>query len=420
MEKAVVFGCGGTAEKYKDKIYGQFDVVAYTSNHPKSWGTMMDGFPVIPPAQIPEGTAIVVASNFYSEIIHGLDLAMYNRVYVLQRGEINKFSVGPNNDPDKLIFQYPRCKVLPTILQLGLSSLCNSKCRYCLYHSEYSEYRFHQGFMSEAVLNETLRQAKSIDSFRTLTLIGDGETLLHPRWQEFVARALNTYGAFEECVIYTNGMLLTEENATKLKRLPVPKLSVMVSIDGASPEECEYWRKGERFALIRENVNRAHDILGEAAKLTVTGCVVLPASINADSADEVEDYLKRSCEWRKKEFPFAEHTNGLAVPSVEHVPGTKIVHAAVFPKMCICINPFASIVVFSNGDIISCPCGYVFQNDEKYRIGNVMKDQLTDVFYHNKVFHDMRIALSNDRKPKICGECCQLGGDRILCLQKTE
>lgn len=418
MKKAVVFGCGGTAKKYKSKIYEQFDVVAYTSNHPESWGTAIDGIEVIPPAKIPQEAAIVVASNYYLEIIRGLDQAYIdgNRVYVLQKGEINAVS----GDPNKLMFRYPGCEVSLTILQLGFSSLCNSKCQYCLYHSEHSEYHFHQEFMSEDTLNEVLRQIKSIDSFRFLYLVGDGETLLHPRWEEFATRVLNACGTIEECVIYTNGMLLTPENAAKLKQLPVPKLSVRISIDGASPDDCEYWRKGERFDVIRENVNRAHDILGEAAKLIITGHVVLPASINIDSPNEVDDYLKRSCEWRKKEFPFAGHVNGVVVPYVEHVPGTKIVNARVSPKLPVCKNPFWSIFVYANGDIISCPCGYVIKNDEGYYIGNVKKDQLIDVFYHDKVLNDMRTALSNHEKPKLCGECWECGGNRILCLQRTE
>lgn len=107
MKKAVVFGCGGTAKKYKSKIYEQFDVVAYTSNHPESWGTAIDGIEVIPPAKIPQEAAIVVASNYYLEIIRGLDQAYIdgNRVYVLQKGEINAVS----GDPNKLMFRYPGC-----------------------------------------------------------------------------------------------------------------------------------------------------------------------------------------------------------------------------------------------------------------------------------------------------------------------
>lgn len=424
MEKAVVFGCGKTAREYKNKITERFDVVAYASNHAVSWGKMVDGIEVIAPAQIPEDAAIVVASDqYYLEILDDLASKQPSqRVYTLttpsQGGRVTLCNL---NAPNKLMFEYPKHEVCPTILDLELSGACNSKCRYCMYHSEYGKSRNYKGFMSEDTLNELLRQIKSIDSLRTLSLVGGGEPMMHPNWQAFATRLLDTYGAFEECIIHTNGMILTKENAEKLKQLPVSKLSLRISIDGTSPEDCEYWRKGERFSTVCENVNRAYDILGGGTiTFAVGGCVVLPASLNVDSAEQVEKFLKESGEWRKKAFPFAIHGNGLAFPVVEDIPGTKSVDARVFPKECSCENPFIAIAVQANGDIVSCHCGYIFRDEKAYRIGNIKKDQLMDVYRNNKTLQSMRTVMTNQEKPSECGRCAYLGGNRILCLQRTE
>lgn len=423
MEKAVVFGCGETARTYRDKIHERFDVIAYTSNHAGTWGKRMDGLEVIPPENIPEKVSIVVASKeYYPEIIYGLEKkGLTNRsVYNCWEGKILSYS--PENAGSR-VFEHPKIETCLTTLQLSFSGLCNSRCRYCLYHSDYSgygEHHDHQKFMDEDILNEVVRQIESIDSLRTLLMIGTGETLMNPRWYEFASKVLSTYGRFERCVIYTNGMLLTEENVNKLKNLPVANLSLGISIDGTSPEDCEYWRKGEKFSVIRENVNRAYQILGDTVTFSILGCVVLPASLDVNSAEQVEKFFSESCEWRKKEFPFASHKNEAAMPMVDHIPGTKVVLANVFPRVCACVQPYHTIVVRPNGDIISCPCGYIFKNDAAYLIGNVKRDQIKDVFYHNKVICDLRSSFSNQGIPKLCEGCNHLDKRQVLALQKTE
>lgn len=424
--KAVIFGCGQSASKYRDRIRENFEVIAYTSNHPNSWGKEKDGVKVIPPQQIPTDAVIVVAAElYYGEILQGLisEAESGRIIYVMNGGRI--FQYHPENiHTNRPIYEKPdfvqsSLKIEPTVLQVGLSGSCNSRCRYCLYHSEYSKYDSSQGNMTEETLSKVIQQIQSVDTFYELELIGSGEPLMNPNWYEYVCRILKAKESFQRCTIYTNGMLLTEENARKLSLLPIKELDLRFSIDGISPEDCEYWRKNERFSVIRENVNRAYDILGKNVKMTVMGCVVLPADLDVQNAEEVETFLCESKMWREKEFPFVQHVNNLVVPYVK-IPGTKAVTASVFPKTCTCCNPFIRINVIANGDIISCGCGYVFKNKQEYRIGNVSKDNLIDIFYDHEVFRRLRASLEDGSFSEICGDCVQRGGNMLPCLQRVK
>lgn len=419
MQRAVVFGCGETAVNNRDKIHERFCVTAYSDNNSALWGQEFDGVTVIPPAQIPEDVDIVVASGlYYREIINELIQRRPAHIFAVISDEIIQY-FPENRHGEGLEFQYLPCETSLTTLQFGISSICNSKCRYCIYHSEHSAYNFNRGLMTDEILEESCKQLQAIETIKTLTFIGSGETLLHPKWSDYIARVLQACPTAERYIIYTNGMLLTKENAEKLKRIPFPKLQLVLSIDGFSPDDCEYWRKGEKFSVIRENVHRAHDILGEDVDLALSGCVVLPKTIDISNADEVESFITNSHRWRKEEFPFMNCGNLLAQPFVETIPGTRIVDASVYPSLDSCRNPFNSSAIWENGDIISCPCGYVFENPQVLRIGNIMMDRLVDVFYHGEVLQHLRRELLSGRRPAICGPCDQLSGSTVRCLQRT-
>lgn len=235
MRQAVIFGCGETAVTNRDKIYEHFQVIAYTDNNPALWGQEFDGVTIIPPSQIPVHADIVVASGlYYPEIIDGMLQNRAGEIFAVVNGEIVQYS-RKNLDTNQMEFTYIPQETMPITLQLGLSSYCNSRCRYCVYHSDYGSYPFAQDLMSEEVLNTVIQQISSASHFKNLILIGDGETLLHPCWFEYTSKVLQAYRTFTSCTLYTNGMLLTEENVKKLRQLPIEKLTLVISIDGTSP-----------------------------------------------------------------------------------------------------------------------------------------------------------------------------------------
>ena len=426
MEKAVVFGCGHSAVEYRKEIHENFEVIAYSCNTPRGGGEF-DGVKIIEPSQIPEDAAIVVASEaYYAEILLGLaqqGVIHPNRsapVYTILCGAFVRCF--PTTSPRSgWRYEYPKMEALPTTLSASFSGLCNSKCLYCGYHSEYArEKYFEQSFMNEETLEELARQIQPIHTLKTLRLFGAGEPLLHPNWEKYASKLMNA-GSFDTVEISTNGMLLTEENAIKLKNLPIKRIVLNISVDGLSPEDCEYWRKGEKFPVIRKNIHKAYEILGKRAEMNMASCVVLPSSVRIDSYEEVACVLKESETWKREEFPFVTVSTGLALPNADRIPGTKVVEAAILPKPISCSIPFRDIMVGSNGGILACVCGHdLYMSMKGASIGNVMRDNLLDVFYHNEVLEQIRKDFLSSRNPKICGSCMRCSRSTILCLQRTE
>ena len=60
------------------------------------------------------------------------------------------------------------------------------------------------------------------------------------------------------------------------------------------------------------------------------------------------------------------------------------------------------------------------KNETGYIVGNIMEDDLLDVFYHNQDLLQMRNDLLNNRRPRQCGSCAGIGASKQLCLQRTE
>lgn len=427
MEKAVVFGCGHSAVEYRKEIHEKFAVAAYSCNQPQKWGQMFDGVKIIEPAQIPEETAIVVASEaYYAEILLGLaqqGVITPNRsapVYTVLCGAFVRCF--PTASPRSgWRYEYPKMEAVPITLNASLSGLCNSKCQYCGYHSEFSREKFfEQNFMGKETLEALVRQIQPIHSLKTLRLFGAGEPMLHPEWEKYAARLMNA-GSFDTVEISTNGMLLTEENAIKLKDLPIKRIVLNISVDGLSPEDCEYWRKGEKFPVIRKNIHKAYEILGQRAEMNMASCIVLPSSVRTDSYEEVARVLKESEAWKREEFPFVTIGTVLASPNANSIPGTKVVEAAILPKPINCHIPFTDIMVGNNGDILACVCGHdMYINMKGASIGNIMRDNLLDVFNHNKVLEQIRKDFLSNHNPEVCGTCARCSRSSILCLQRVE
>lgn len=127
------------------------------------------------------------------------------------------------------------------------TSACNLSCRTCVRHS-WSE---STGFMRMDTYRRLLAGLRSVASFRCATFWGFGEPLLHPHIAEMVGLA-KELGARTE--IITNGLLLTKEKAAAL--IDAGLDSLVVSVDGASPEAYADIRSGANLRLVQQNVEQ--------------------------------------------------------------------------------------------------------------------------------------------------------------------
>ncbi len=118
---------------------------------------------------------------------------------------------------------------LPTALTVAITGACNLRCRHCWVEA---------GMPGSAGHVPAGAVARLVDGFVALGVdtvwLTGGEPLRHPRWQVILSHccakpSLRTVG------VQTNGALLDDARVARLRALPIGKLRIQVSLDGASP-----------------------------------------------------------------------------------------------------------------------------------------------------------------------------------------
>lgn len=125
------------------------------------------------------------------------------------------------------------------------TSACNLRCRTCVRNS-WSE---QVGSMETASYRQLVDGLQGVPSLRTIAFWGFGEPLLHPDIVEMVVLA-KELGAKTELI--TNGLLLDREMAEGLIMAGLDTL--VVSVDGTSPETHPGIRSGADLRVVDENV----------------------------------------------------------------------------------------------------------------------------------------------------------------------
>ena len=116
----------------------------------------------------------------------------------------------------------------PEVLTLMVTRACNLNCPHCLLNCGNAE--------ADPVRVEPIFNV--IDEFSDLggvtLIITGGEPLSHPDWYDILSHTCNSTGV-KEVTLQTNGVMVTGSDIERLKRLPPDKLTIQVSIDGATP-----------------------------------------------------------------------------------------------------------------------------------------------------------------------------------------
>lgn len=115
----------------------------------------------------------------------------------------------------------------PETLTLMITGACNLKCPHCLLNCGNINV---EPVQKEAIL-------KIADEFseiggETLIITG-GEPLSHPEWYDILKHVCDSTG-LNEITLQTNGAMVTEKDVKKLKTLSPEKLTIQLSIDGAT------------------------------------------------------------------------------------------------------------------------------------------------------------------------------------------
>lgn len=145
----------------------------------------------------------------------------------------------------------------PVELALELASACNLRCVMCPVTTTSRP----ATLMSEEIFRRAVDDATREQGFIFFPG-GFGETLLHPKWGELLAYALER--GISPIVLLTNGMLLNERNIECLLDLAVD--AVLVSIDGVHQETYAKLRVKGDLPTVEANVRRFLERRGGASK----------------------------------------------------------------------------------------------------------------------------------------------------------
>jgi sulfatase maturation enzyme AslB (radical SAM superfamily) len=208
---------------------------------------------------------------------------------------------------------------------------------------------------------------------------GQGEPLLHPEWYNMLEHLLNNVPSVKTVQIVSNGMTLTPKNVELLAKLPCEYLEMGISIDGASPADSEFWRKGSVYSKIKENILHAHSILHKV-KFSILSTCVLPSYFNNISEyEKVEEWLVGCGNWLRSDFPFATVFSHPSM-SLEDISDATCKYYEETGNVRICNRRFQWITVDAAGDVIGCGCG----KGERHVLGNILEDNMYDVWLRDE------------------------------------
>lgn len=159
-------------------------------------------------------------------------------------------------------------------LNVELSSICNLRCRWCILdHEKPAQFLPIETF--ESVLKQIA--ADELPSLERIDLHNGGETLLHPRIDEALQLIADYRKKFMRPIhiaLLTNGTKLKDSTLNLLTRNSIID-EIRVSIDGGTPENFEFIRKGAKWTMVSSNFRRLAEGLRESNSRTKLGIICM-------------------------------------------------------------------------------------------------------------------------------------------------
>jgi MoaA/NifB/PqqE/SkfB family radical SAM enzyme len=160
------------------------------------------------------------------------------------------------------------------------TSDCNLNCKTCVRHSWEEE----MGFMELEDYKKLIRELKDFEGLQKISFWGIGEPLFHPQIAEMIELA-SELGVKSQMI--TNGLLLNQEKAAALLEAGLD--SLVVSVDGTSPETMADIRSGADLQTVIENVQNFRKLRDKKQKDCEIGIEYV---IMKSNVDELKDLRK--------------------------------------------------------------------------------------------------------------------------------
>lgn len=268
----------------------------------------------------------------------------------------------------------------PKQLHIEITTACNLSCVFC----PIKDVRKNRGeSLTDDEIISLIHQAADLQ-VEYIDFVNYGETLLHPKWFEFVILANNLMGNGKVGMV-TNGKIMNEEIVKQL--IASDFCLLMFSVDGFSKESFEAVRIGANRDEIYKNVEYYLDFLAQRGILGHTPVVTMTV-----------------CEKNEQDIPaFSEYWGKKRVtPKVYKCTGRGGEKSFTTPNA----NPCAVILdgIWILNDARCTPCCEDYQG--RCTIGDARQDNLRDI-WNNDRFWEFRKAHLERRKQDIplCQSC---------------
>ncbi|MHC1631733.1 MAG: radical SAM protein [Methanotrichaceae archaeon] len=294
------------------------------------------------------------------------------------------------------------------IIAWEVTGACNLKCRYCRASATENP------DPNELTTEEAIEFIDSVAFLSPMIILSGGEPLLRP---DIFTLAEHAVEKDIRVALATNGTLLTPENADKIKKSGISRVSI--SLDSASPEVHDIIRgqgtfnrslkgidclKGKvdfqiNMTITKKNVNdleammKLAEDLGAVALhiffLVPTGRGKEEDLIAPKEQEDLLHWVAQECKRRSMEIKVtcAPQYARIMKEDLSRSDRQKMMGRA-------CLAGTSFVFVSRNGDI--CPCGYL-----PIVVGNIREDSFVQIWENSPVLKALR-----ERKLKgRCGEC---------------
>ncbi|MFH1835227.1 MAG: radical SAM protein [Methanobacteriota archaeon] len=290
-----------------------------------------------------------------------------------------------------------RFKAFPRIVSIELTNKCNLRCSMC---PKKIMTRV-EGFITDVVFEKIIEGVCEINgdemNISTFDFSYFGEALLHKKFFEYASYAKDNLGGVTLSAS-TNGMLLTEENISKVLNSDLDYLTI--SFDGSSKRTYEKMRCGGDFTEVSQNIR---NLLREKSRLEGIGPRIVIQVLRTPENEKEIPSFKRRWEFAGKiegvSFFFKEVTDwGRQFEGIETF---KKRGGSLFVTLP-CTRPLDMIPITWEGEVLVCCWDY----DAISSLGNVKEDKLSEIWNNEKAkkYKDL-MKTNNYGKIPLCKNC---------------
>jgi radical SAM family protein/iron-sulfur cluster protein len=278
-------------------------------------------------------------------------------------------------------------------LNFEFCSACNLRCKWCSLDS-----KLRAGLMKLETFRKVLEEIRDESRFhvRSLNLHHSGDSLLHPRFPDFLEaiseEKARRPGRFPFVKLLTNATHLRGEKAEAILKCDAIDW-IRFSVDGGNPRDFEAVRIGAKWDQVVGNIHAFLDEVGRRKSRIQTGVI----SVFGTTEPEIHDDFRRLVFRVTNYMPRLPHNwvgkkdLGIAPPP-EHPQG-------------LCQFVLSQAVILYDGKVTLC-CNDL--NAEGV-IGDLRTQSLYEVFRGEKRAHHVRLMREGRRRDlPFCGTCDQL------------